>query len=646
MAVCEMKFISIIGMMSEIDDVIRICGNSKSFEPDNVFSFYSNTEKFSRVAEENPYSDSIKILKDTITASGQTLNLVDVENFYIDNTQISEYINNLSEKLGQLTEKKKLLKNKLDKYIKEEKQLEHFFGFNEKLDEIMSCQYIKARFGRLPRESYYKLSLYENEKEVLFFPCTKDNMYYWGIYFAPIDNLDEVDRVFSSLYFENVEITYINGTAEDNVKRLKVTEEEVKKEISKTDSKIAEFWKHQKERCMRLYSKLEELSVYHEVKKYAARYNHSFILVGWIPADKEMEICQKLDSINSVECSTERGKDILKYVPPIKLKNKRFFKPFEFFVETYGLPDYNEVDPTAFVGLTYIILFGIMFADFGQGLVLSLAGYLMWKIKKMKLGRALISCGISSAFFGMIFGSVFGFENALDGFYKKVFGLNEKPVSVMASDTTNVIIYSAVGIGICLLMVAMIINIYSLIRSKKFGEAFFGQNGICGLVLYSSSVLMLLDFMLFKRGFSNGLYIALFIVVPTFFILFSEIFIKMFNGNSNWKPKSWGDYIAQSVFEMFEVILSYVTNTMSFLRVGAFVLVHAGMMMVVFTIAEMCGQVGYIITLIIGNIFVLCLEALLAGIQVLRLEFYELFSRFFSGAGKAFNPIVPKKTDV
>jgi V/A-type H+-transporting ATPase subunit I len=543
-------------------------------------------------------------------------------------------------------EKKKSLKHKLDKYIKEEKQLEHFFELNKRLDEITSCEYVKARFGKLPRESYYKLSLYENEKEILFFPCGKDDMYYWGIYFALIDNLDEVDRVLSSLYFENVEITYVNGTAEDNVKRLRIMEEEVKKEISKIDSKISEFWKYQKGRCMRLYSKLEELSIYHEVKRYAAKYNYSFILVGWIPANKEIEICQKLDGINSIEYSTEKGKDILKCSPPIKLRNKRFFKPFEFFVETYGLPCYNEVDPTAFVCLTYIVLFGIMFADLGQGLVLSLAGYLMWKFKKMKLGRALISCGISSAFFGTIFGSVFGFENALDGFYKKVFGLNEKPVSVMASNTTNVIIYSAVGIGICLLMVAMMINIYSLVKRKKFGEAVFSQNGVCGLVLYSSSVLMLLDFMLFKRGFSNGLYIALFIAVPIFFILFSEIFIKIFDGGSGWKPKSWGDYIAQSIFEMFEVILSYVTNTMSFLRVGAFVLVHAGMMMVVFTIAEMCGQIGYIIALIIGNIFVLCLEALLAGIQVLRLEFYELFSRFFSGTGKAFNPVVSKKADI
>ena len=82
-----------------------------------------------------------------------------------------------------------------------------------------------------------------------------------------------------------------------------------------------------------------------------------------------------------------------------------------------------------------------------------------------------------------------------------------------------------------------------------------------------------------------------------------------------------------------------MSNTMSFLRVGAFVLVHAGMMMVVFTLANMSSGIGYVLVVILGNIFVMALEALLAGIQVLRLEFYEMFSRFFDGNGRPFHPV-------
>ncbi|MBQ3856351.1 MAG: ATPase, partial [Ruminococcus sp.] len=113
----------------------------------------------------------------------------------------------------------------------------------------------------------------------------------------------------------------------------------------------------------------------------------------------------------------------------------------------------------------------------------------------------------------------------------------------------------------------------------------------------------------------------------------------------DWQPHSWGEYCVQSFFELFEMCLSYVTNTMSFLRVGAYILVHAGMMLVVFTLAEMVGGVvGYTLILIIGNGIVMALEALLVAIQVLRLDYYEIFSRFYIGEGRPFTPVVAKRT--
>ena len=91
--------------------------------------------------------------------------------------------------------------------------------------------------------------------------------------------------------------------------------------------------------------------------------------------------------------------------------------------------------------------------------------------------------------------------------------------------------------------------------------------------------------------------------------------------------------------------LSYVTNTMSFLRIGAYILVHAGMMLVVFTLADMIGGVGYYIMIVAGNGIVMALEALLVAIQVLRLDYYEVFSRFYIGEGRVFNPVVAGEKD-
>lgn len=105
-------------------------------------------------------------------------------------------------------------------------------------------------------------------------------------------------------------------------------------------------------------------------------------------------------------------------------------------------------------------------------------------------------------------------------------------------------------------------------------------------------------------------------------------------------PEGVGSFITVTFFEMFEVVLSFVSNTMSFLRVGGFVLVHAGMMSVVFTLAQMVNSGGATLSvIIIGNLFVMGMEGMIVGIQVLRLEFYELFSRFYGENGEPFTPI-------
>lgn len=643
MAVSEMKMINIIGLMQNLEEVVETCGESGIFHPDDVFSFYSNTEGFAPISEESPYARPIKEITDIVKSSGKLLEIVDISDFDIDKEQIDEYTDYLKEKLGVLLKQRSKLEEKKKGYSEEITKISCFKGLEFKIDDLLECEYVKARFGKLPKESYDKLKLYEEDDNIIFFPCNNDNNYYWGLYFSKTEKTDETDRIFSGLYFEKIELEPFDGTVNEKIESLEKESKLMEESIDKIGKKIDGFWKAQRGQCMRFYSKLLQLNTYYGIKKYAARYNDSFILVGWIPSENEREFCRMLSKINGVEYSTEPGKNILSHLPPVKLKNKRIFRPFEFFVDTYGLPSYDEIDPTVFVSITYTLLFGIMFADFGQGILVSIVGYLMWKIKSMKLGRALISCGISSAFFGGLFGSVFGYEHVLDSFYKDVFGLKSKPIEVMDSSSSNLIIYSAVGIGIALLIIAMIINIYSSFRRHKYGDAFFSPNGICGLVLYVSSISVLLDMMVFNLGILNLLYVLVFICTPLVLIMFREILDKMINHDYNWCPESWGDYIAQNIFELFEVVLSYVTNTMSFLRVGAFVLVHAGMMMVVFTIAEMLGGAGYVIAVVIGNIFVIGLEALLAGIQVLRLEFYELFSRFFEGQGRPFNPVVAHK---
>ena len=114
---------------------------------------------------------------------------------------------------------------------------------------------------------------------------------------------------------------------------------------------------------------------------------------------------------------------------------------------------------------------------------------------------------------------------------------------------------------------------------------------------------------------------------------------KLLARDPDWKPERMGEFIIQNFFELFEQLLSYLSNTMSFLRVAAFVLVHAGMMMAVFAIGGMFQTVGYTVAVIVGNALVMGMECVLVVIQIMRLEFYEMFSRYYNGDGKPFRPL-------
>ncbi|NLJ31586.1 MAG: ATPase [Clostridiales bacterium] len=643
MAVLKIDIVSIVGRMSDLDQVTSFCGRSCVFHPDNALSFYSDTSEFTPINEQNPYSEPLQQLTEALTGAGKKLKLLssdDISKIKMSKQELMDYVTKISSAFNKLHRQRDSAQKAIADANRQIDQISHFVGLDLNLDEIHACEYIKFRFGSLPIESYEKLKSYQQNPYVVFFPSTVTATHYWGVYFSPIDMVSEVDRIFSSLYFERTRLTEFKGTPEAALETLKEKLQTEQGKIREIDSRFDALWKTDHEMCQKAYTWLTEQSIYYGIRHYAATYDGNFILTGWIPKEKENYFKKELDKIESIEYDFEGAEEELTHSPPIQLKNKKPFRPFEFFVNMYGLPNYNEVDPTILVAITYTLLFGVMFADLGQGLLVSLVGWYMWKKRKMALGKALIPCGISSSIVGAAFGSVFGFEHALDPLFTKVFGLPGKPIDVMEATTTNTIVYTAVGVGIFLVIVAMITNIYSSVKRRNYENALFGPNGAAGLIFYSSIVFGLGGQAVFGWQIVSPAFIVCFIILPVIAMFFREVLGGLVEGRENWKPESWGEFVMQNFFEVFEFLLSYVTNTMSFLRVGAFVLVHAGMMMVVFTLAGMSSGIGYVLIIVIGNLFVAALEGLLVGIQVLRLEFYEMFSRFFEGGGRPFKPVV------
>ena len=640
MPLSKMKLVNIVGDLGDIDAVVNSLGGTGVFQPDDAAEFFSDSDKLIPLNSSDEFSPMLDKLRELMSEADIRPELVSSEEYdSADIETVREHIATLDEKLGSLLRERDRIQSELSDCKQKIVMTRRFVDLDIDMDEIKQCEYIVMRFGKLPADSYKKLSAYSENPYVAFFPCSHDNRDYWGVYAAPLKEAAKIDRIFARLYFVPVDIGEVNGTPKEHLDLLLNRFTELNGEIEKIQAELQDAVMLNRDDLMSLFTALCKHHSYQSIKNHACKYDRSFVLIGWIPAEHEGAVRKALKDIDSVELTFTDAKDEAEHSPPVRLKNKFFFRPFEYYTQMYGLPACNEPDPSWFIALTYTLLFGIMFADVGQGFMLLIAAIYMYRKMKMPLGALLIPCSISSTIFGFIFGSVFGFEEVLNPVYRALFGTQGKLLDVLEGSTTMKLIYSAVGIGIILLIVAMCMNIYSCFYRGDIGGALFGVNGLAGLTFYTSLIAGLVLNLVFNIQVMNTAYILTLIVLPLLLIFFREPLSKLIKGEKDIFGGSIGSFIVDNLFEMFEVALSYVTNTMSFLRVGAFILVHAGMMKVVFVLAGMMSPVGYVITVIIGNILVMALEALLVGIQVLRLEYYELFSRFYIGSGRKYEPV-------
>ena len=636
-----MQAVNIIGLMDSIDEVITVLGESGVFHPDDVSNFYSDIRDFTRLQSDNRYAEPLTNLKAALNRSKRRFPLVEVSEYNPTYEELTAQADAIGTEIDSMIDDIGAAAAARDEANHNYDVVRHFLGLGVEIEQVLKLRYMKARFGKLPKDSVQKLEAYKNDGYVDFAVCTEDKTHCWGVYFAPIDQFERIDKIFDGLYFESADVVGVNETPREMIAELEKEIPRLETVFNEAVKKLDDYLDDNYELITRCLSKLEELNLYAGIKTKALQHGTGFIIVGWIPTKSMKDLKTRLSKIKSVELDFSDAKNEMDKRPPVKLKNCFLAKPFEFYTEMYGVPKYSEMDPTFFVAITYVIIFGIMFADLGQGFCLAIAGWLMWKLKKMKIGKILLPCGISSMVFGTLFGSVFGDEHALDGMFRAM-GYKTKPIEVMAPENTNTIIIAAIGIGVVLLIVAMFLNVYSSLKQKNYGRALFSTSGVAGIVFYSAIVFGLTCEVLLNKHVLSLAYILGLIIFPFILIFFAEPLSKLVNGEKDWQPESWGGYIMEKIFESIEVLLSYVTNTMSFLRVGAFVLVHAGMMLVVFVLAGTVGpegSFGYYAVAVVGNILVMVLEALLVAIQVLRLEYYEMFSRFYSGEGRAFEPV-------
>lgn len=638
MAIAKMKLINISAEKEYLDDVLLKFVDLDYFHPEPAVKFIDTVHGLTSMDEENPVSEVLSRFKEICSDMDLDLPNIAMRDKDYDLGGMKNYMENVYQRFQDANRVRKDLQTVIQENKDALVTVKNIESIDLNLDDLFDCKYIKFRFGRLPLDSVEKLRYYRN-RPFVFKSFSQDDTYSWCIYMTTEKYEGDVDNVFSSLYFERIRIPeFIHGTPESAAQTLLDEIENDEKQILHVDDVIEKLKGECREEMAKIKGELEFLDRTFVARKYVVGLGQRFSITGFVDAADVERLKETFRELEEVEIEVRPAHSDKRLDPPTKLKNGWFARPFIMFVEMYGIPEYDGFDPVPIVAVIYSLLFGMMFGDVGQGIVVMIVGVLLSKYKQMQLGDIMVRIGIFSTLFGFIFGSVFGNETMLDPLYHALLGLEEKPINVMSSEFIMPLLLIAVGIGVVLNLFSMVLNMVLQHRRRDMGEFWFSQNGVAGFVFYGAVVLGAVLTALFGIPVFNVFYVLVLIVLPLLLIFLKEPLTRKLHHGKLF-PDGFGAFFVEGFFELFEICLSYITNTISYLRVGGFVLSHAGMMMAVTMIMEMSGGIFAVLIGVFGNILVMCLEGLVVGIQVLRLQFYEMFSRYFNGNGIAFTAL-------
>ena len=627
MAKEKLTMVTLSGPVVMVDTALQRLVVNREFHPVNAAEAMRAIKRLYPFKTPNPYSEPLKKAFEVMEIFKSALEYRGFEGLGYTAKNTAEYFDELHKTVFGLRNAGEALLAHINENETIRTQLDHLHGINERLADLFEMKYVELRFGRIPVANYE--DLYESAEarsDAYLIRTGEDESWIYGIYFALPGSVDQADAIFGTNGFERIRLSDKidpSATPDEMLRQIETESGEAREKYKEIEFEIQRKRNTDSDELFARYSHLRLLSEAFELRSFSGHRNEKFFIVGWIPDRIANEYADECSKFPEFGCVLTKPKKKVHFNPPIKSESGFLVNIFSPFLKMYGLPSYYELDPTLFTAVTYILIFGIMFGDSGQGAVLCLVGFLMWKKKHMWMGRIIICTGFSSVIFGFVYGSFFGFEHILPGF------------KVLENGNALIMLAFAAGAGAVLILMSMIFNIVNGIMQNDVKKALFSPNGLSGFVLYGGIVAGAVLRVLSGKNIFTPATLCFAVVLPLMMIFFADPLTKLIHGKKNVFPGSVGGFLAEGFFELFETALAYVSNTVSFLRIGAFAISHAGMMSVVFLLT---GDGSNIIGLIIGNVIVTGIEAVLVCIQVMRLEFYELFGRFYSAGGEVFTP--------
>ncbi len=343
---------------------------------------------------------------------------------------------------------------------------------------------------------------------------------------------------------------------------------------------------------------------------------HLAVFTGWVPRHAVTDLEQALEA-------RFHGRYLLSKRLPEQGENARvpslltypfWLRPFVPLVKSYGVPRYGEFDPTLPFAFTYLLLFGAMFGDIGHGGVILLLAAAFYR----RLGKTAwigMSAGAVSMLFGLLYGSIFGYEDIIH------------PVWMSPLHHPNRMLILAVSFGVGFIVMTLLVNTRNRLNAGHTAEALFDSTGLAGLLFYLGAV-----------GGVASLAGVADLATPSWMLATLGICIV---AGFKWAEThaGLGERVLVTSIETLETGINLFANTLSFMRVAAFSLNHVALALAIFTLANGLGSAGHWLTIVLGNVVIIVLEGGIVAIQALRLMYYEGFSRFFSGDGTEFIPL-------
>ncbi|NOZ58967.1 MAG: hypothetical protein GXO66_05260 [Euryarchaeota archaeon] len=572
--------------------------------------------------------------------------------------EVKRTFEEIAERLFFLEDRVLSLNNRLAEVRKEREELQSFRATLEKLKvfglgprDLRGLKYTTVFFGVIPIEEVPAVEegiagvtdLYIAESRQLSKKQALLVLIVLKKYEADVSRQLRIHR------FEEVSIPLrlIPYTLEEAERKVEEDRRSLERDEAEILKQLREIAEREMANLLRYRRFLDIAKTVDEANQNFLMTRNTYYLAGWVPAHRVDEVVDIIEGATGGACVVQVTEPEEEETPPTLIVNPEVTKPLEALTTTYGTPHYREIDPTSIIAVTFPFIFGFMFGDVGQGLLLVLIGAFMgFKMKRLsdkgrKLGRTLILCGIMATLVGFMYGSMFGLEaEEVHGRapLKDYLGISFEPVKVPVLDKffsgallggspeENRImraVYFSIYLGIGLLILSLIINIINHAMRGELKHGLLSPFGVPGIwALLGGS------YVVFTKAF-EPLPIALGIGLPILLI-----FVE------GWLIKKEGILIA--IIETFENSMKYLTNTLSFLRITIIGVVHAALsMMMVNAMYAVGGPASklWIPIFILGNLIILVMEGFISFVHTLRLHFYEIFSKFYNGNGIPFSPL-------